>query len=100
LPEFDALLCGYEPKARDRFVTPEQHAALWHSANGLVRAPALHEGRLAGWWRLEGPARARRLVVTPLQGGVGPSEADLEPALVAACTAMGWEVSDIAIDRG
>ena len=51
LPEFDALLCGYDPKARDRFVTPERHAQLWVGANGLVRPPLLVDGRIGGWWR-------------------------------------------------
>lgn len=97
LPEFDALLCGYDPKARDRFLTPEQHAALWHQNNGLVRSPLLHEGRLAGWWRAEGTGKKRRIEVTPFEGVAAPSEAELEPVVLAAETAMGWQVADVRI---
>ena len=93
LPEFDALLCGYDPKARDRFVTPEQHALLWNQNNGLLRAPLLHGGRIAGWWRFD--AKTSLLEVTPFPGVAPPSTAELEPAVDAAATAMGWAITTI-----
>lgn len=97
LPEFDALLCGYDPKARERFLTPEQHAALWHAKNGLVKPPLLHEGRLAGWWRAEGSGKSRRIEVTPFEGVAAPSEADLEPAVAAVAAALGVTVTAVSI---
>lgn len=33
LPEFDALLCGYDPKARDRFVSPKHYRRLWYASD-------------------------------------------------------------------
>jgi len=40
-PEFDALLCGYDPKARGRFVAEADNTVLWHRDNGLMLAPVL-----------------------------------------------------------
>ena len=77
LPEFDALLCGYDPKARDRFVSDADNDVLWHRANGLMLAPVLVDGRIGGYWRLEGigpDPHARGLVVpgrTPAPQGRG-----------------------------
>ncbi len=39
LPEFDALLCGFDPPARERFVDPANYRTLWHQDNGLLLAP-------------------------------------------------------------
>lgn len=97
LAEFDALMCGYAPTGRERFVTPEQHAVLWSLKNGLVKSPLLHEGRLAGWWRAEGSGGDRRLEVTMFEGVAAPSGADLEPAVAAVAAAMGWEISGVTI---
>jgi len=99
LPEFDALLCGYDPKARERFVTPDHHAALWNQQNGLLRAPLLHEGRIAGWWRIEGSGPKRRLGVTSFAGMSVPSTEDLEGALAAANAAMGWQITEVGVSR-
>ncbi|WP_420112642.1 DNA glycosylase AlkZ-like family protein [Pseudactinotalea sp.] len=98
LPEFDALLCGYDPKARDRFLTTEQHAMLWNARNGQVLPPLLHRGRIAGWWRAGGSGRARELQVTVFPGLPIPSQEELEPATAAAAAAMGWEISDVRVD--
>lgn len=97
LPEFDALLCSYDPKARERFLTAEQHAMLWNQKNGLVLPPLLHHGRIAGWWRAEGSGRSRRFEVTMFPGVDAPSTAELEPAVEAAATVMGWEVADVRV---
>lgn len=95
LPEFDALMCGYDPKARDRFITPEQHALLWNQKNGMVLPPLLHDGRIAGWWRAEGSGRSKRVLVTPFAGLAVPSMAELEQAACDAAAAMAWELADI-----
>ncbi len=93
LGEFDALLCGYDSAARDRFVTPEQHSLLWSRSNGLMRAPLLHRGRLAGWWRLEGGGRHRRLEVELFADAPRPSSSELEEAAAAMATALGLEIT-------
>ena len=62
LPEFDALLCGYDPRPRGRFVSDADNDVLWHRANGLMLAPVLVDGRIRGHWRSRaraGPARSR-----------------------------------------
>ena len=48
LPEFDALFCGYDPKARERFVAPEHYRRLWFQANGMLLAPLLVDGQDLG----------------------------------------------------
>lgn len=98
LPEFDALMCGYDPKARERFLTPEQHATLWNQKNGMVLPPLLHEGRIAGWWRTVGAGRSRTLLVTPFPETEAPAMALLEPAVAAAATAMDWDVAEVRVE--
>ena len=68
LPEFDAVLCGYDPKARDRFVSPADHELLWHRNNGYMLAPVLVDGRVGGYWRIEGTGRDRTLAVSSFAG--------------------------------
>lgn len=97
LAEFDALMCGYAPLGRARFVTPEQHAQLWSQRNGLVKSPLLHDGRIAGWWRVEGSGRRRRLEVTAFEDVAAPSEGDLAPAVAAVSAAMGWEIAEVSV---
>ncbi|WP_156251073.1 winged helix DNA-binding domain-containing protein [Pseudactinotalea terrae] len=100
LPEFDALMCGYDPKARTRFLTAEQHAILWNQRNGMVLPPLLHQGRISGWWRAEGSGQSRSFLVTTFPGVAAPSAAELEPAVSAAATSMGWDVADLRVERG
>ncbi|GAB2594776.1 winged helix DNA-binding domain-containing protein [Pseudactinotalea suaedae] len=100
LPEFDALMCGYDPRARERFITPEQHAILWNQKNGLVLPPLLHHGRIAGWWRAEGSGRSRRFLVTTFPGVAAPAAADLERAVASAAAVMQWEIADVTLERG
>lgn len=92
LPEFDALLCAYDPRARDRFVTREQHALVWNQANGLIRPPVLHGGRLVGWWRSEGTGRRKRVELAAFPGCDLPTRRELGPAVEAVQDAMGWQV--------
>ncbi len=99
LPEFDALLCGYQPRTRTRFVTADQHAVLWNQANGLLRAPLLHEGRIAGHWRADGTGRRRRFTVTVFPEAPSPPTDELEPAVRDAATAMGWTPTDLELTR-
>ncbi|MGI8947617.1 MAG: DNA glycosylase AlkZ-like family protein [Ornithinimicrobium sp.] len=68
LPEFDALLCGYDPKARERFVGPEHYRRLWSPDNGMLLAPLLCRGRLTGYWRLPGSGTRRACEVVWFAG--------------------------------
>jgi Winged helix DNA-binding domain len=97
LPEFDATLVGYDPVARGRFVSPEHHAILWAAANGLLLAPVLHEGRLVGYWRLEGAGRSRHLAVRCFEGCPRPSADALSGPAARVTVALGLEVADVSI---
>ena len=97
LPEFDALLCGYDSTGRGRFLTPEQHERLWNRKNGLMLPPLLYRGRIAGSWRAEGSGTSRTFRATMFHDAPRPSAAELEPAVSAAALAMGWEVAGIDI---
>lgn len=97
LPEFDAVLVGYHPRARDRFVAPEHLSVLWTQANGLILPPVLHQGRVVGYWRLEGSGRRRRLRVSGFPGCPWPDEADLAEPIAAVTAAMNLEITDVMI---
>lgn len=77
LPEFDAVFCAYQPAARGRFVTPEHHATLWSSANGLVLPPLLVDGRVACYWRSTGATKRRPLEVMSFRGTRKPRPSEL-----------------------
>ena len=100
LPEFDALLCGYDSKARDRFVTPEHHRRLWNDTNGMLLPPLLVDGRITGWWRAAGTARRRPLEVTWFARTRRPRKSELEAPVAALETALGITVTDVTVTRG
>ncbi len=99
LPEFDAVLCGYDPRARGRFVAPADNEVLWHRTNGLMLAPVLVDGRVGGYWRLTGPARAKNLQVTLFPGARRPRRAELDEATTALSAALDLPVVSGAVDR-
>jgi Winged helix DNA-binding domain len=97
LPEFDAVLCGYDPKARDRFVAPADNEVLWHRANGLMLAPVLVDGRIGGHWRLEGSGRQKSLAVSCFPGARRPRKAELDEPVAALSTALGATISSVTV---
>ena len=99
LPEFDALLCGYDPKARDRFVTPEHHRRLWNGANGLVLPPLLVDGRITGYWRATGTARRRPLEVVWFARTRRPRKAELDEPVAALEAALDISVTEVTVTR-
>jgi hypothetical protein len=99
LPEFDALLCGYDPKARDRFVDTADNAVLWHRANGLMLAPVLIDGRIGGHWRLEGKARTRSLTVSSFPGSRRPRRAEVDDAVERLASALDLTVAAVTVTR-
>jgi hypothetical protein len=100
LPEFDAVLCGYEPRARDRFVAPADQAPLWQPANRFMVAPMLVDGRVGGHWRLEGTGRTRELVVTSFAGARKPRRTEFETPVVALSAALDLAIGRVAVARG
>ncbi len=99
LPEFDALLCGYDPKARARFVSPEHYRRLWFQDNGLLLAPLLCDGRLTGYWRLAGSGASRSCQVAWFAGTRRPSKSELEGPLAALEAAYGVTVTALTVNR-
>ncbi len=99
LPEFDALLCGYDPKARGRFVSEADNDVLWHRANGLMLAPVLVDGRIHGHWRLEGSGRARTLAVTCFPGARRLRRAEVADAAAALSTALDLTLAGVTTTR-
>ncbi len=99
LPEFDALLCGYDPKARDRFVSEADNAVLWHRDNGLMLAPVLVDGRIRGHWRLSGSGRSRALEVSTFPGSRRLRKAEVADAAAALATALDVHVASVTVTR-
>ncbi|SDS76341.1 Winged helix DNA-binding domain-containing protein [Nocardioides scoriae] len=99
LPEFDALLCAYDPKARTRFVDAAHYRRLWVQDNGLLLAPVLVDGRLTGHWRLEGSGRRRRCEVAWFAGTRRPRRSELETCLAAVAAAYDVEVTGLDVAR-
>lgn len=97
LPEFDAILCGYEPAARGRFANPDDHAVLWNQRNGLILPPVLIDGRVGGYWRLEGSGRRRRLEVHCF--GRRPRKADVAQPAEALAAALAVELTGLTVTR-
>ncbi|NPD05886.1 winged helix DNA-binding domain-containing protein [Nocardioides sp. zg-1308] len=99
LPEFDALLCGYDSKARDRFVSPEHNRRLWNESNGMLLPPLLVDGRITGFWRAGGSSRRRPLEVTWFARTRKPTRTELEEPVAALEAALGIEVTDVSLTR-
>ena len=99
LPEFDALLCGYDPKARGRFVSEADNDVLWHRENGLMLAPVLVDGRIGGYWRLEGSGRARTLAVSSFPGSRRLRRAEVDDAAAALATALDVTLAGVTTAR-
>lgn len=102
LPEFDALLCAFDPPARMRFIDPEHYAVIWQQVNGLLLAPLLVDGRLTGHWRLSkgGSGAAREAEVTWFAGTRRPRKSEIEEALANIETAYGVHITGLRLDRG
>lgn len=99
LPEFDAVLCGYDSRARDRFVTSADNDVLWHRNNGLMLAPMLVDGRVGGYWRLEGSGRAKALAITSFAGSRTPREPELEEPVAALSAALDVPITSVTVGR-
>jgi hypothetical protein len=99
LPEFDAVLCGYDPQARDRFVAPADHDRLWHKNNGYMLAPLLVDGRIGGFWRIEGTGRERTLAVSSFAGSRKPRRAELDEPVSALSSALDVPLRSVTVNR-
>lgn len=99
LPEFDALMCGYDPPARQRFADPDHLRRLWSGANGMVLPPLLVDGRIAGYWRATGSSRPRPLEVVWFAGTRKPRRAELAEPVAALEAALGVTITEVTLTR-
>ena len=99
LPEFDALLCGYDSKARERFVAPHHLRRLWNDSNGMLLPPLLVDGRISGYWRATGSARKRPLEVTWFARTRKPTKAELAEPVAALEAALDIGVTEVTVTR-
>lgn len=99
LPEFDALLCGFDPPARERFVDAANYRTLWHRDNGLLLAPLLLDGRLSGYWRLIGTGPRRTLDIAYFARTRRPRKAELTEPVAALSAALGVTVADVSVHK-
>lgn len=99
LPEFDALMCGYDPAGRERFAEPAHLTRLWIGANGLVLPPLLVDGRITGYWRATGSAKRRPLEVVWFAGTRKPRKAELHAPVAALEAALGITITDVTLTR-
>lgn len=99
LPEFDSLLCAYDPKSRGRFVTPEHHELLWNRRNGLMRPPLLVDGRITGHWRAAGTARRRPLEIGWFARTRRPRRAELDAPIAAVEAALDITITAVTLTR-
>ncbi len=99
LPEFDALMCGYDPAGRERFASPAHLARLWSGANGLVLPPLLVDGRITGYWRASGSAKRRPLEVVWFAGTRRPRKAELEAPVAALEMSLGITTTQLSLTR-
>ncbi len=99
LPEFDALLCAFDPPARARFVVPEHYQVLWQQENGRLLAPLLLDGRLTGHWHLSGRGRRRTLDVGWFAGTRRPRRAELDAPIAGVETALDLSITAVTVAR-
>lgn len=99
LPEFDAVLCGYDPQARERFVSRSDNERLWNRSNGFMLAPLLVDGRLGGHWRVEGTGRDRALAVAVFARSRKPRAAELDEPVAALAAALDVRLTKVTVGR-
>ena len=99
VPEFDAVLCGYDPKLRHRFVRPDDHPRLWNKSNGYMLAPMLVDGQIGGYWRIEGTGRERTLAVSSFTGSRKPRRAELDEPVAALSAALDVRLGSVTVTR-
>jgi hypothetical protein len=99
LPEYDALLIGYDPPARARFADAVAIELTWNRSNGVHSPTVLVDGRLRGRWRLARTAGAATIAVEMFPGERHLEPSELSEAVAALGTALGIPVADVRVGR-
>lgn len=97
LPEYDAVLVGYDPKTRDRFLDPAHLPHVWLTANGTFSPAVLRDGRLCASWRLTGNGPERRVEVAMFPGMARLDPADVSDQVTALERALAITIADVAV---
>jgi hypothetical protein len=100
LPEFDALVLGYHPKGRTRFLDAAHAESIWNRANGVFSAAVLYDGRLVGLWRLVGTGRRRDFEAWPLPGESLPPETAFADPVEGLARAMDVQIRELRLTAG
>jgi Winged helix DNA-binding domain len=99
LPEYDALLLSYDPKARERFADAEAVLHSWNRANGVHSPTLLLDGRLRGRWKLVRAEGTAVIEVDMFPKERTPDPGDLGAAGDSVGTALGFTVTDVRVSR-
>jgi hypothetical protein len=97
LPEYDALIVGYDPKTRDRFLDPAHVPSIWLTENGSFSSAVLVDGMLAGSWRFLGTGSERPIEIVMFPGKPLLAEAALTDQVAALELALAMKVTDVRI---
>jgi Winged helix DNA-binding domain len=97
LPEFDALVLGYHPKGRTRFLDEAHVDWIWNRTNGIFSSAVLYRGQLVALWRLVGSGRRRDFEVWPLPGEAAPPEDEFTGPVDGLARAMAVEIRDFRV---
>jgi hypothetical protein len=97
LPEYDALLLGYDPAARKRFADDEAVLHSWNRANGVHSPTVLVDGRLRGRWRLTRTGGLAAIAVEMFPGERLLDPGDLAGPADAVGAALALTVTDVQV---
>jgi hypothetical protein len=100
LPEFDAVLLGYAPPARYRFVDLDHLPYFWTMSNGMYFALVLHDGRVRASWALRGSGRRRVVDVRMFPRERLLDEGDFTDQVEALAVALGLDAGDLDVRVG
>jgi len=100
LPEFDALVLGYHPKGRARFLDPAHAESIWNRANGVFSAAVLYDGWLMALWRLVCAGWRRSFEAWPLPGESLPAETEFAGPVEDLAHALGVEIAEMRLTTG
>jgi winged helix DNA-binding protein len=97
LPEYDALLLAYDPKARERFADEAAVLHSWNRANGVHSPTLLLDGRLRGRWKLRRSGERATVEVEMFPGERLPDLGELAAPGEALGAALGVAVTDVQV---
>jgi hypothetical protein len=97
LPEYDALVVGYDPKTRDRFLDAEHLPHIWMSRNGVFSSAVLSAGALVAAWKLDGTGTERQIEVRMFPDRAALCQDDLADQVSALEQALAIRITDVQI---